>query len=193
MSNSTSKAPNVYQMKVTLKDIQPPIWRRFQVPGHLTFYQLHLILQMVMGWENHHLYQFVVDGQELSDPTTATEFGLKNAEETSLHQLLHQEKKKFVYEYDLGDGWEHEVLLEEILPLTESVPYPRCLAGERACPPEDCGGVWGYIDLMTVIADESHPDHHSKLDWLGGHFDPEAFDLDEVNDLLRRTSAPFRL
>lgn len=192
MSGSTSKAPSVYQMKVTLKGIRPPIWRRFQVPGHVSFYQLHLVLQTVMGWEDHHLYQFVVDGLELSDPTTAAEFGLKNAEETLLHQLLYQEKGKFVYEYDLGDGWEHEVWLEEILPLNENMPYPQCLAGARACPPEDCGGVWGYIDLLTVMADEAHPDHGSKLAWLGESFDPEAFDVDKVNDSLRRMSLAFR-
>jgi hypothetical protein len=91
-----------------------------------------------------------------------------------------------VYEYDFGDGWEHGIQLEKIVGPEPGVHYPRCLAGRRACPPEDCGGVWGYAELLEILADPRHPEHAERLEWLGGPIDPEAFDPDEVNNLLKR-------
>lgn len=102
-----------------------------------------------------------------------------------LPQYIRKEGQKLRYEYDFGDGWEHELLLEKILPAEADVHYPRCLKGKRACPPEDCGGVWGYADLLEAMVDESHPEREMYLEWLGGGLDPEAFDLTEINEILR--------
>lgn len=101
-----------------------------------------------------------------------------------LKKHMRREGQKFRYEYDFGDGWEHEVLLEKILPVAAGVQYPRCLKGKRACPPEDCGGAWGYEDLLKALADKNHPDHEMYLEWLGGEFDPEEFDLEWINEML---------
>lgn len=178
----------IYQFKVTLRGIRPPIWRRFQVHSDITFYELHMILQEVMGWYNAHLHQFDLGGLFISDAETIREVwgdGVDNRK-ARLNQYVSQERQKFRYEYDFGDSWEHEVLLEKILPVEANVQYPRCLKGKRACPPEDCGGVWGYAEVLEALADENHAEHEMYLEWLGGDIDPEAFDLKYVNKLLQR-------
>jgi len=173
----------IYQFKVTLKGIRPPIWRRFQVASNITFLDLHHVIQVVMGWYNAHLHQFFVNGYTLTDKTTLEEVGLGGGDvaKTRLDQLVKQEGQKFSYEYDFGDSWEHELLLEKILESEAGITYPRCLKGKRACPPEDCGGVWGYEELLEVIQDPENPEHEDMLEWLGDDFDPEEFDLDGVN------------
>ena len=108
----------------------------------------------------------------------------------SLQQVVSRVKDKLIYEYDFGDSWEHELLVEKILPLEEGKRYPVCLTGKRACPPEDCGGIWGYASLLEAIRDPEHPEHEEMVDWVGGEFDPEAFDLDEVNRELQNLTSP---
>lgn len=176
----------IYQFKVTLKDIRPPIWRRFQVTNDLTFFQFHRVLQTVMGWYDAHLHLFDLNGWQITDAETLAE-GWNDGEDEQkalLKKYLRQEGQKFRYEYDFGDSWEHELLLEKILPVEAGVRYPRCLKGKRACPPEDCGGVWGYEELLTILANKKHPEHTTYLEWIGGEFDPEEFDLEEVNEML---------
>jgi Plasmid pRiA4b ORF-3-like protein len=181
-----SITPVVYQMKVTLKGTKPPIWRRLQVVSTTTLAQLHRVIQGVMGWEGYHLYQFVVGGLEYSDPKMLEEMEGEDAGRVSLATLVRGEKDKFLYEYDFGDSWEHELLIEKILPLDKAKYYPTCLTGKRACPPEDCGGIWGYAEFLEAIRDPQHPEHEEMLEWVGGEFDPDAFDLDEVNRELQR-------
>ena len=176
----------VYQIKVTLKGSKPPIWRRIQVTSETTLAQLHRILQRVMGWEGSHLYQFVAGGMEYSDPSMLAEMEGEDTHRVTLANLVRGEKYKFLYEYDFGDGWEHEILIEKILPLEAGKRYPVCLTGKRACPPEDCGGVWGYVGFLEAIQDPHHPEHDEMLAWVGGEFDAEAFALDEVNTALQR-------
>jgi Plasmid pRiA4b ORF-3-like protein len=176
----------VYQIKVTLKGSKPPIWRRMQVTSETTLAQLHGILQRVMGWESYHLYQFVVGGMEYGDPRMLEEMESEDARRVSLATLVRGERDTFLYEYDFGDRWDHELLIEKVLPLEEGKRYPVCLMGKRACPPEDCGGVWGYAGFLEAIQDPKHPEHEEMLEWVGGAFDPDAFDLDEVNTALRR-------
>ena len=171
---------DVYQLKVTLQGIRPQIWRRFQVTGDTTLPELHLILQVVMGWENYHLHQFSIGGP---DPDFGSE--TKNDHKVTLRQLVPQEKTRFAYEYDFGDSWEHEILVEKILPRKPRARYPVCVAGKRACPPEDCGGIWGYPEFLKAIRNRRHPEHREMLEWIGGSFDPEAFDLKEINRALR--------
>lgn len=180
-------AKKVYQFKVTLRGIRPPIWRRFQVYNDLTFYELHQVIQVVMGWYNSHLHLFDLGGFIVTDAETLAE-GLEdgvNEERARLNKYLTQEGGKMHYEYDFGDSWEHEVLLEKILPAEPDVTYPRCLKGKRACPPEDCGGVWGYAHLLETLADHSNPERKQYMEWLGGDLDPEEFDLAEINEVLQ--------
>jgi hypothetical protein len=173
--------PVVYQIKVTLKGSKPPIWRRLQVTSETTLVQLHHILQQVMGWEGSHLYQFVISGITYGEPAMLGELDAKDARTATLEALVPREKSTFLYEYDFGDSWDHELLVEKRLPREAGKRYPVCLTGKRACPPEDCGGIWGYASLLEAIRDPEHPEHEEMLEWVGGAFDPEAFDLDEVN------------
>jgi hypothetical protein len=180
----------VYQIKVTLKGSKPPIWRRMQVTSETTLAQLHRILQRVMGWEGYHLYRFVVGGMEYGDPRMLEEMEGEDARRATLASLAQGEKAKFLYEYDFGDSWEHELLIEKVLPCEAGKYYLVCLTGKRACPPEDCGGIWGYTSFLDALQDPQHPEHEEMLEWVGGEFDPEAFDLDEVNRELQRLTPP---
>ncbi|MCP4356663.1 MAG: plasmid pRiA4b ORF-3 family protein [Chloroflexi bacterium] len=172
----------IYQLKVTLKEIQPPIWRRFQVRSDISFRDLHETLQVVMGWQAYHLHLFQVDSLTITDEDTLAEWGEPGIPDNAarLNIYVPYADTTFVYEYDFGDGWKHELVLEKILPVEETAVYPRCLTGERACPPEDCGGVWGYENFLNAIQNRQHPEHASYLEWVGGAFDPEQFDLDKV-------------
>lgn len=181
-----SKEPTIYQFKITLKGIRPPIWRRFQVNSHLTFLDLHTIIQDVMGWYNYHLHQYFVNGLNIADQFSIDESGYGDAptETTWVADHVNREGQKFTYEYDFGDSWEHELLLEKILEPEPDVSYPRCLKGKRACPPEDCGGIWGYEELLETIKEPQNPGYEEMMEWLGEDFDPEHFDLEEVNEIL---------
>jgi len=179
---------DIYQIKVTLKHSKPPIWRRIQVPGDVTLAKLHGILQVAMGWADYHLHQFVIGGTYYGEPHPDYEVWgpeMRNEQRVKLGQVTPGQGFRFIYEYDLGDSWQHELLVEKILPPKPGVRYPRCLKAKRACPPEDVGGVWGYESFLEAIADPEHPQHEDLLEWIGGEFDPEAFDLDEVNQELR--------
>ena len=175
--------PAVYQMKVTLVGVAPPVWRRFQVDSEMTFYELHRALQIVMGWRNYHLYLFNVNGVELSDPVTTLELGTKNAEQIHLSDLLHDGPMRFRYEYDFGDRWEHEIELEMRL-AGEARPYPICLAGERACPPEGSGGSRGYIRFLESLRERTRPMRLTEQGWVRLPFEPETFDIDKINAAL---------
>lgn len=179
-----NKQPTViYQLKVTLKNSKPPIWRRIQVAGDTSLDKLHLILQTVMGWENDHLHQFKIG----PDYYSAEDADLDCEDETQfdLSEVVSGVKQKFLYEYDFGDSWEHEIVVEKILQPEAGVHYPVCLAGKRAGPPEDSGGVWGYESLLEIVNNPEHPDYDERVEWLGEDFDPEAFDLEAINRKLR--------
>jgi hypothetical protein len=141
----------VYQIKVTLKESKPPTWRRMQVTSETTLARLHRILQRVMGWESYRLYQFVVGGMAYGDPSMLEEMEGEDARKVTLATLVRGEKSKFLYEYDFGDSWDHELLIEKVLPCEAGKRYPVCLTGKRACPPEDCGGIWGYASFLDAI------------------------------------------
>jgi hypothetical protein len=176
----------IHQMKITLKGVKPPIWRRVEVPGEFTLYQLHAVIQAAMGWEGGHLHAFRIYGQEYGMPDD--EWGMEVEDENAftLDGLHFSEKAKFIYQYDFGDDWVHEVLVEKILPREAGRHYPICVKGKRACPPEDVGGVWGYADFLEIMADPKHPEREGLMDWAGGAFDPEEFDLERVNRMLNR-------
>jgi len=170
---SPEGSQSYYQLKVTLLHSAPPIWRRFEVSHDLTLRKLHNILQVVMGWENDHLYGFYQGRKPLSNSLR-------------LFQAASRARSKFVYLYDMGDGWEHEIVVEKVVKDREGKSHPVCLEGLRACPPEDCGGIYGYDEMLDALKDPKHPDREHWLEWIGDDFDAEAFDLDAVNRRLKR-------
>ena len=174
----------IYQLKVNLRGAKPPIWRRIQVPSDITLYKLHHILQVVMGWTDSHLHQFIVGRTSYGEPHPDYGFEMRSEKRAKLDKIAPGEGDKFIYEYDFGDGWEHIVLVEKILAPEEGVRYPLCLKGVRACPPEDVGGIWGYASFLEAIRDPEHPDHESMIEWIGIEFDPKEFDLEWVNEQL---------
>jgi len=181
---SEQQPQSIYQLKVTLKDIKPPIWRRFLVPDNLTLGTFHVVLQIVMGWENCHLHQFMSERTCYGTPDEDFDMKTENEEDYQLSDLLKREKDSILYEYDFGDSWEHKIVLEKILPDDADFKIPRCITGKRACPPEDCGGVWGYQNLLEAIDDPTNPEHEEMLEWVGVDFDPEAFYSENVNHYL---------
>jgi hypothetical protein len=188
---TATKLGFVYQFKITLKDFKPLIWRRIQVL-HCTLNELHEHIQTAMGWTNSHLHQFKVDSRRYADPELMQEdmeeFGLINSRTTMLDDVLpaNHTKKKFVYEYDFGDGWMHELAFEGRSEAEPQVKYPRCVEGENACPPEDSGGAWGYANKLEILKDKSNPDHEFIKEWIGESFDAVHFDVKETNKYMRK-------
>lgn len=179
----------VYQLKITLQHIRPPIWRRVQV-ADCGLDELHHVIQHAMGWYDCHLHEYEVGGEHLGDPLQwddgfGGELDVADEGNLTLSQLAADGVKKFRYTYDMGDSWEHQVQIEKVLAAEAGADYPRCVAGKRACPPEDCGGPWGYADFVKAIQDPKHEEHEELREWIGGDFDPEAFSLEGVNDRLR--------
>jgi len=181
------KDAQIYQIKVTLDGIHPPIGRRILVPGNTTLLKLHDIIQIVMGWEDYHLHMFTIEGVIYGDPEDDEygDLGTLDEANVKLSQVINGEKQRFMYEYDFGDSWDHTLLVEKILPPEGGIHYPICVKGKRACPPEDVGGVRGYENFLEAISDPRHDEHEEYLMWVGGEFDPEAFDLEKVNAQLR--------
>ena len=181
---TTSKT--IHQIKVSLSGSKPPIWRRILVADTTTLSQLHAVLQTVMGWADYHLHMFIINGQIYGDPEDDEfgDMGTKNESRFKLNQLVGREGFKFRYEYDFGDSWLHDLLVEKILPAEKNTHYPVCVAGKRACPPEDSGGVGGYEEILEAKTNPKHPQHREYKEWIGENFDPEHFDLDEVNKVL---------
>lgn len=176
----------VYRLKVTLRGPRPAIWRRIEVPAVVSLFELHHTLQAVMGWTDSHMHQFIHRGTYYGAPDR--EFGTPMVSErrTRLRDLLNHPKDRVVYEYDFGDNWEHDVVLEEIVDAQPEVRYPRVIAGKRACPPEDVGGYPGYAEFIRAVSDFDHDEHESMLEWIGGRFNPEQFDLIAANDRVPR-------
>ncbi|MBE0478992.1 plasmid pRiA4b ORF-3 family protein [Candidatus Aerophobetes bacterium] len=176
------KFDRVYQFKITLKDIKPLIWRRIQVPETYTFWDLHVAIQDAMGWLDYHLHEF-----EMAHPSSKSgvrigipdeDFGqdIIPAWNEKIAKYFSLENQLADYTYDFGDNWEHKVKLEKILPRAENTNYPICVAGKRACPPEDCGGPWGYEDFLKIIHNPRDEEYEEMMEWVGGEFDPEYFD-----------------
>jgi len=186
MPTKKSAPSAIHQIKVTLLGSKPPIWRRLQVPGNASLGKLNQIIQTAMGWTNSHLHDFSIRDQSYSDPGFELEDTL-NEKQTTLTDLKLAVKEHFRFNYDMGDYWQHEVLIEKILePDPEASTYAVCITGKRACPPEDCGGIYGYDELIDALQNEDHPEHESMLEWIGDGFDPEAFDLDAINRQLKK-------
>ena len=190
-------SPLDLQIRLALTGVAPPIWRRLLIPSHIHLGQLHDVIQCAMGWTDSHLHEFEIGGRR---------YGLPMPEFDEPGNRVYQERKaklddlagrvgdRFTYTYDFGDNWQHEIVVEEILPGHSERPTAECITGERRCPPEDIGGVYSYAGFLVAIADPSHEDHERYLEWVGGDFDPEEIDVEKVNiylqNLTRRWRAP---
>lgn len=181
---------DILQLKITLKGSKPSIWRRVLVDKNTKLDDLHRVIQEAMGWDNYHLWEFELAGESFGPVDkeglmgfTPDEMG--NAAKQKLGALAGHEKAKFNYTYDMGDGWEHQILVEKVLPRTPGQSYPFCTDGKGNCPPEDCGGIWGFYALLEALKDPKHPEHEEMVEWMGDDYDPEEFDLEEINQRLR--------
>jgi len=180
-------AHKLLQLKVTLTGSKPPIWRRLIISNMVSLNQFHHVLQIAMGWESYHLHQFEAHGATYHEEDSESEFDLEDAldeRKFKLHQLLDQEKDTITYTYDFGDDWKHKIVVEKVLPWDPNTPQPRVIKAKGACPPEDVGGIWGYYDFLAAVKDRKNPDHEEMLDWCGGKFDPNDYDLDLTNERL---------
>jgi hypothetical protein len=184
-----SQAPaagDVFQLKVTLLDTKPPIWRRVLLDGGSTLDHVHEVVQAAFGWWNYHLHEFAVGRTRYGVPDPDEDWGEPPLDERRTRlDAIAGEGSSFRYTYDFGDGWDHEITVEKVLPADSSPTVPACTDGRRACPPEDCGGTWGYRELLEILANPAHPEHDERREWIGRPFDPEAFDPSEFDDNLR--------
>ncbi len=183
----------MYELKITL--LNTSVWRRVLVRGDVNLGLLHAIIQIALGWTNSHLHQFFIGKKVYTDPTTCDDmiFDEPDLDENKalLMEIAPQEKMKFIYEYDFGDSWEHEIKVVHIhAPDKTAKGVAECLDGVGACPPEDCGGIGGYLELLDIIKDPTHEEYESMMEWLGVPFDPNAFDLQEVNKYLKKVKFP---
>jgi hypothetical protein len=177
--------PSVFQLRVTLKYVEPAIWRRLLVPADITLGKLHFVLNEVMGWTDSHLHSFGFADRKFGDPQLDDDGELDFEDERKVKLAgLVRTGQSLRYDYDFGDSWVHEVLVEKQLEADERLSYPLCIGGARACPPEDCGGVPGYERLVGVLANSDDDEHDELVSWVGGHFDPEGFDVNRTNHAL---------
>jgi len=192
-------APAEIILKITLRGIRPPVWRRVRVASDMTLRMLHQVIQEAMGWEAAHLHEFEVGKRRYGEPSDDLWPGMERTFSENgvrLGTLVDQGVTRFRYVYDFGDGWEHEVIIEKVGPIDPEQQYPSLITGKRACPPEDCGGVPGYFRLLEVLADPSDEEHAELTEWVGGEFDPERLDTQRISrglaGMARRRRPPGR-
>lgn len=177
--------PDIYQLKVTLRYTKPPIWRRLLVPAGFTLEDLHAVVQAAMGWDDSHLHEFRIGQKRFGKPDRSDWLmgpsAVASERTAHLFTVLGKVGGKALYSYDFGDSWEHAIGVEKVLPPEPGVAYPICVGGKLQGPPEDCGGIPGYYNLLEAIRDPQHPEHEDLSDWLGDEFDPEAFSVEDVN------------
>lgn len=185
--NTKNMATEIFQILIILKDFHPKIWRRIHVKSSILLPEFHKVIQTTMGWTNSHLHQFIKGRDFYAEPSEdgfEEDFTL-DSRKISLNKLMKAEQSKINYEYDFGDGWMHEIVLEKILPFDKNIQYPVCLGGEMHCPAEDVGGVHGYTNMLKILEDPKHEEYDDFLVWVGEDYDARAFDLEEVNRLLQ--------
>jgi hypothetical protein len=196
VKRSTANGPeSALQLKLSLRGVsKPAVWRRLLVPADIRLDRLHDVIQTSMGWTDTHLHVFSTTAGDygVADP----ELGFRNERNAKLGQFLKQPGDRIQYAYDFGDGWEHDIVLEKRVARDSGAQLPACVTGKGACPPEDCGGPWGYTDLKDTLANPHREDHDHLLDWLdlerAEEFDPAACDLTEINEALNMTIATRR-
>jgi hypothetical protein len=195
MAKKPKKTIPIYQLKIVLRDITPPVMRILQIKGNASLGKLHDYIQGAMGWTDSHLHEFIIKGQryqaeeQMYDDVDNPD--MFDERDCRINKLL-QEGDSFVYIYDYGDCWEHEIKVEKILPPEDGVKYPICTYGERSCPPEDCGGSCGYENLLVILNDPKHEEHEHYSEWVGEGFDPDKFDLEKTSLKIRNIKGNVR-
>ena len=186
------KPPNtqrIYQLHVALLDIEPTVWRRLWVPGNLKLSRLDRVIQEAFGWTNSHLHEFTIQDERYGI-TGLSDFGdeedLNDDKKFTVGQVLGESVKQFMYAYDFGDNWQHQIVIEGVMDATPFNDWPLCLAGENACPPEDVGGTYGYQEFVESMTDTEHDNHFENWRWHGGPFDPKGFDVNSANARIRK-------
>jgi hypothetical protein len=190
MARKAPTAGPIVKLKVTLARLRPPVWRRLLVPADMTLRDLHFVIQTVMGWDNDHLHDFNIADEHFGDPDTTDE--MADEARLNLAGVRNRGVERFTYTYDFGDDWEHLIVMEGTVKRVEGQHYPACIAGKRACPPEDCGGVHGYYELLDIRADPTHPDHKEMSERLPADFDPEAFSVEAADAAQAAQFSPAR-
>ncbi len=192
----TKVGASIYHLEIVLQGTKPPVWRRLRVPGNANLGWLHAVLQVAMGWTNSHLHHFFIGEERYSNPLPDEGMGFgdesaRDEAKATLAEVVPQPGTQFGYEYDFGDSWEHVITVEKILPLDPAgAKMALCLDGASACPPEDCGGIGGYADLLKILRDPKHEEHESMKEWLGRPLDPKAFDAAKINTYLQKLKWP---
>jgi len=196
IDHKPSKKPVVYRLRVSLSGVSSEIWREILVPANANMGWLHAVIQVAMGWTNSHLHQFPFGRETITDP----DFELDDVEGSprvldenimTLREVAPRNDIVIGYEYDFGDSWHHNILVQAILdPDAAVTTKARCIAGARACPPDDCGGVGGYADFLEAMSNRKHPEHKAMKEWLGRPFDSEAFDIKNINQHLHKLPWP---
>lgn len=194
-----------HHLRIRLLRVNPKVTRDLLVPSNLGLDRLHQVLQVAMGWENAHQHEYIVgtlrNGRRFGTQAPPSLFGFdgprtQSEKRFTLQQIAPTKGSKFLYWYDFGDDWHHEIAVKNVGVLQADFETPHCIDGAGACPPEDCGGQPGYANLLEALSDPNHEDHEELLDWIGGKFDPAAFDIDAVNDalalLIKRWNNPAR-
>ena len=190
-----ASSQDIYQIKVTLLGTKPPIWRRLLVPSTMTLARLHDVLQTAMGWAGGHMHEFRTADRHFGIPDPEDRsmgMQVENERSIRLSSVLRRAGAKLTYTYDFGDNWEHAVVLEKLLPaqLSLDLEYPICIDGKLACPPDDCGGIPGYYELIEALADPEHDRHEEISEWISDGFDPQAFSVENVNRMLSPKRRP---
>jgi hypothetical protein len=184
-AKNVSIPQQIFELKITLSGTKPPIWRRVLAPADLTLADFHTVLQLSMGWEDCHLHEFRVGRQRFGVPDPDARLmggdGPTNERKVRLFDVLGRPGAKMEYTYDFGDSWEHIIVLEKVVMPEPGLSYPVCTAGKRHGPPEDCGGIGGYYNLLEALSDPDNDEYQELLEWIGGSFDPEAFSVENVN------------
>jgi len=181
----SASTKTIYQLLVSLRGIEPSIWRRLEVED-CCLSHLHRIIQAAMGWQNCHMHCFEIGDQKYTSDEAIGDLDWSSDNSIKLSEIVAEGHHSFIYTYDMGDHWEHTVTVEKTLTGKSSARYPRCTGGKRPCPPEDCGGAPGYQNFLVAICDPKHAQHDEMLEWVGGSFDTTAFDREKINRELGR-------
>jgi hypothetical protein len=182
----------IFQLKISLTGVRPPVWRRVLVPGEMTLAELHDVVQVAMGWTDSHLHEFEIGDTSYGVPDV--DWGRDDVKDEARTKLVRVSGlgSHLRYTYDFGDDWRHDITVEKVVAPEPGVRYPTCSAGRRACPPEDVGGPWGYPEFIAAVADPKHPDHEHWTEWIGGSFDPNQFDAVATDAVLARLAWKWR-
>jgi hypothetical protein len=189
---------DVLQLKVSLDESNPLIWRRILIHKDASFFELHHTIQIAIGWQNYHMFEFILEGYRIGHIFEDEELdglggdSLLDSRNIRLKEVISSNGVEVKYVYDFGDYWEHTIVVEEMLDLDPGCTYPVCIAGEMACPPEDCGGIHAHYENLEILSDKKHPEYKGTKSWMPRGYDPAKFNLEKVNQQLNKLDVYIR-